>query len=166
MMVFSLQILFFSLATMFTTIVGHENPFSASNGTLMFTEPVSSRKSASSVDEKGYLVLFSPSPTFKTVSMDVGVNRGKVIVGDWLSAVPHMYVIGVEANHHLAAHFEYNEATKPYRNRALIFPVAVSTKPGIATFNTGKSPILKHLHRFLSHLKVCCCLFVRWRLGG
>eukprot|EP01031_Cornospumella_fuschlensis_P026013 gene26013-31413_t len=46
-------------------------------------------------------------------------------------------VLGVEANHHLTAHFEYSDATKAYRDRAIVIPAAVSTKRGTATFNTG-----------------------------
>ncbi len=116
------------------------NPFSVLDNTLVFTEPLVSRNGYASVNEKGYLIKFLPNdpPALKTISFDVGVNKGKVIIGDWLSVVPHMYVIGVEANHHLTSHFEYSEATKIYRDRAIIIPAAVSTKKGTATFNTGK----------------------------
>ncbi len=132
------------IALLFSTMclainVQAESSFSVLNGTLVFTEPINSRAGYSTVNDKGYLVKFLPNdpPSLKTFSMDVGVNKCRVIVGDWLSAVPHMYVIGVEANHHLTSHFEYSDATKAYRDRAIIIPAAVSVKSGIATFNRG-----------------------------
>eukprot|EP01031_Cornospumella_fuschlensis_P026629 gene26629-32179_t len=115
------------------------SPFGVVDNTLVFSEPLVARNGFASLNAQGYLAKFLPNdpPSLKTISLDVGVNRGRVIIGDWLSVVPHMYVIGVEANHHLTAHFEYSDATKAYRDRAIVIPAAVSTKRGTATFNTG-----------------------------
>jgi FkbM family methyltransferase len=74
--------------------------------------------------------------SLKTFSLDVGVNRGRVMK-DWLEKVPHMYIIGIEANHKLVQSFETNKVGEDGLGRVLLIPAAVSLKSGLATFNTG-----------------------------
>jgi hypothetical protein len=126
----------------------HIGPFSVMNGTLMFTEPLSVKHGNSAVDESGFLSGILSARNYgdknnnslaekRTFSVDVGINLGEVILNDWLLPVPHMFVIGIEANHRLVRNFENLEAFRPVSHRALLIPAAVSTKPGLATFNTG-----------------------------
>lgn len=115
------------------------DPFSVINGTLMFTSPVSSHNNNANVDNSGFLVQFNPSPdsSFKTFSMDIGVNRGLVLF-EWLNKLPHVSIMGVEANHHMVSKLLYADTgIVALRERFVIIPGAVSTKEGIAKFNRG-----------------------------
>jgi FkbM family methyltransferase len=122
-----------------TGVLAFENPFTIINSTLIFSEPVTTKADLSTVDKNGYLTRFLPpvnQSCLKTFSLDVGVNRGRV-TKDWLEKVPHMYIIGIEANHKLVQCFETNKVGEDGLGRVLLIPAAVSLKPGLATFNTG-----------------------------
>jgi FkbM family methyltransferase len=120
-----------------TNSVAFENPFTIINSTLFFFEPFSHRN-LSAVDEEGYFIRFLPplnKTSLKTVSVDVGINVG-IVMNDWLQEIPHMYVIGIEANRKLVHDFDVKEAH--LIDRFLLIPAAVSSKLGITTFNTGE----------------------------
>lgn len=129
-------------STHFIFVIGLERhgdniPFIVLNGTLLFTAPISTRFSFSGVDSHGYLLKFM-DPCFKTFSLDVGINRGKVIQKDWLEPIPYLCAIGIDANYHLVSHFEQSDSTRSVRNRSLVIHAAVASKRStVAEFNTG-----------------------------
>ena len=112
-------------------------PISIFDRTLVFTEPISTFPSLSAVDERGFLTKLY-DPKIETFSVDVGVNRGKVIHSDWLEKIPHLFVIGIEANHELASRIEFGEEFRSIRHRSIIIKAAVASRRGtFAKFNTG-----------------------------
>ena len=115
------------------------NPFQlrVNATTLAFSQPLSFRYRYSSINQNGYLSIISENKNISTFSLDVGMNRGKVIYNDWLKVLPHLFVIGIEANHLLVSYHESNEQTKLLHNRAILIPAAVSSSRGISHFNTG-----------------------------
>mmetsp|Transcript_4292 Transcript_4292/g.4450 ORF Transcript_4292/g.4450 Transcript_4292/m.4450 type:complete len:306 (-) Transcript_4292:24-941(-) len=130
---------FLLLCSLISMGLAFENPFTIINNTLIFSEPITTQVDLSTVDQNGYLTRFLPpvnQSSLKTFSLDVGVNRGRV-TKDWLEKVPHMYIIGVEANNKLVQSFETKKVAEDGLGRVLLIPAAVSLKPGLATFNTG-----------------------------
>lgn len=110
-----------------------DSPFSRLDNTLVFTSPLSSRYSFAALPtqedvQTNYLAKFYDK-NLAHFSMDVGLNRGRV-TKDWINKQSNVFVIAVEANHHLAVHFELSEETKDYRDRCLVVHGATATKRG------------------------------------
>lgn len=103
---------------------------------LLISVPISVRMGYADVNEDGYLIRIL-DPNIKTFSLDVGVNRGKVIAENWLQHLPHLFAIGIEANYHLSYHLEHDDTSKFVRERSLIIRGAAASRRGIASFNTG-----------------------------
>ena len=113
------------------------DPFVVIDGTLMMVVPISFQLSSSTIHSNGYLEQIQQSGVH-SFSMDVGINRGKVILQDWLNNMPNLFVIGVEANARLVSYFESNEVADAVRDRAIIIHGAVASMRNItAEFNTG-----------------------------
>ena len=108
----------------------------------MIAEPISSRPGFAAINDEGYLSSIlpptAPDNARKTFCLDVGVNQGLVIFRDWLSVVPHMFAIGIEANRRLYSHHVFdNKLPQSVLDRSLILPLAVSSTRGTAIFSTG-----------------------------
>jgi len=104
-----------------------------SNGTLLITSTITSHNSLSDIDDNGYIKAMYK---YKTFSIDIGFNRGQTST-KWLTDLPNLFVIGIEANDLLVSHFKYLPHFDQYRDREILINGAVSTKKGIAKFNPG-----------------------------
>lgn len=102
---------------------------------LTIADVVTSRNNLAEVDEHGYLKAFY-QPSIKTFSMDVGFNRGQTS-STWLQRLPHMFVIGIEANAGLVSRFEHSPEFAAIRERAILIRAAAGSKPGVVRLNPG-----------------------------
>jgi hypothetical protein len=120
------------------------SPIGVQHGHLVFTNLITSRPGFTSVDDAGLLTILLPDVQTKqyryaTFSMDVGFNKGQTSLA-WVAngKLPHMFIIGVEANQLLVSKFEHTPPFHELRQRGFVVPGAVSTSSsGVVTFNTG-----------------------------
>jgi len=76
-------------------VMGSSSTLNIVSNVLTFAAPVVIRDAAK-VDDNGFLTA-PQSSELSHFSLDVGFNKGRVTVNDWLEKQPHLYVISVEA---------------------------------------------------------------------
>ncbi len=69
---------------------------------------ISSRDELSEVDANGYLTVMGKGSFYKSFNLDVGFNRGQttLVWHEYQKPENPLFVIGVEANNKLIAHYE------------------------------------------------------------
>ena len=89
--------LFSSTTSMFAiTTTTTDNPLQVVSNILTFATPIVARDAARIDPTSGYLAAASSANIHK-FSLDVGFNKGKVTVNDWLEHQPQHFVLAVEA---------------------------------------------------------------------
>ena len=106
------------------------------DGHLILKSIVTPRGAHSQVDEQGYLMIMGAGSTYTSFSLDVGFNRGQSSSG-WHQKQPHLYVIGIEANAHLARQFEHGAEFEEIRKNTMVIQAAAASRPGVVKFNPG-----------------------------
>ncbi len=112
------------------------DPLEVYDGHLVLKSIITPRAEHSHVDKQGYLTIMADGSSYTSFSMDVGFNAGQTSL-HWHAHHPKLYVIGVEANHHLAYQFEHSSHFSSIRDHTLVVHAAASSRPGVVKFNPG-----------------------------